>query len=145
MKRKNFNERGFSLLEVMIALVILAIGLLGLSQMQIIGISGNVSGQKLTTATTLAQDALEKLMNLNYSSLPIDEGTHNFDTDFPIYNGGVAAAYKTFKGVNYTRNYIADIDFPIANTATIVVTINWVDKNGKSHSVSESSVRRRES
>jgi type IV pilus assembly protein PilV len=143
MKRYSSNEKGFSLLEVLIALVILAIGLLLLGQTQISGIGGNARGQKITTAATLTQDALEGLMNLNYSALPTDEIEHNFDTDFPVYNNGVAGVSKTFMGMNYTRNYTVDIDYPITDTATIMVTVNWVDHAGNPHSVTEMSVRRR--
>lgn len=143
MKRTFLNEKGFSLLEVMIALVILAIGLLGLSQMQVMGIDGNARGNKLTTATTAAQDAMEKLMNLDSSALPSVDAAGNFDNDFPVYNNGSAVIQKTFMGVNYTRNYMIDVDYPIADTATIAVTVNWTDQGGNLHSVSETSVRRR--
>ena len=148
MKMK--NEKGFSLLEVLIALVILALGLLALGNMQVMGIGGNASGQKITTATTLAQDALEGLINLPYNTLdtraPIIDGTSgNFDTDFPEYNNGnVGVSSKTFMGIDYVRTYMVDRDYPVAGeTMTIQVTVTWNDQAGNPHSVTTASVRRR--
>lgn len=142
------NEKGFSLLEVLIALVILALGLLALGNMQVMGIGGNASGQKMTTAATLAQDALEGLINLPYNTLdiraPIDGTYGNFDTDFPEYNNGVAGASKTFMGVAYVRTYRVDRDYPIAGqTMTIEAAVTWNDQSGNPHSVTTASVRRR--
>ncbi len=148
LHRLEKNENGFSLLEVLIALVILAIGLLGLSQMQVMGIDGNARGNKITTATTLAQDALEGLLNFEYATLDLrllaDGIQGNFDSEFPEFNNGVVAANKTYKGVTYTRNYTVDRGYPIADSMTIVVTVNWVDQAGNNHSVSIDTVKRRD-
>jgi len=47
---------GFSLLEVMVALTVLLIGLVGMMQLQIFGIGANAAGRKHTVATELAQE-----------------------------------------------------------------------------------------
>lgn len=148
MKRGFFNEKGFSLLEVLIALVILAVGLLALGNMQVMGIGGNASGQKITTATTLAQDALEGMTNVPYNTVDLRAGVDgtagNFDTDYPEFNNGVVAASKTFMGINYVRTYMVDRDYPVAGeTMTIQVAVNWTDQAGNAHSVTTASVRRR--
>lgn len=148
MKRGFFNEKGFSLLEVLIALVILAVGLLALGNMQVMGIGGNASGQKMTTATTLAQDALEGMTNVPYNTVDLRAGVDgtagNFDTDYPEFNNGVVAASKTFMGINYVRTYMVDRDYPVAGeTMTIQVAVNWTDQAGNAHSVTTASVRRR--
>ncbi len=61
------NNKGFTLLEVMVSLVIIAVGLLGLSSLTVSMIQGNVFSDKLTTATILAQDKLEELENLAFT------------------------------------------------------------------------------
>lgn len=55
------REAGFSLIEGMLATVILAIGLLALSGMQAISLGRNMDANELTRATTLAADMMERI------------------------------------------------------------------------------------
>jgi len=63
------NNKGFSLLEVLICMVILAFGLLATAQMQFVAMKGNQFGNKATKATILAHNALEELKNLALMTL----------------------------------------------------------------------------
>jgi prepilin-type N-terminal cleavage/methylation domain-containing protein len=68
------SARGFSLLEVMIALSVLLVGLVGMMQLQIFGIGANAGGRKHTQATELAQElaaAMERLPFNDASLLPL--------------------------------------------------------------------------
>ncbi|WP_242339438.1 MULTISPECIES: type IV pilus modification protein PilV [Anaeromyxobacter] len=62
------REAGFTLLEVMIALVVLTIGLLGMMQMQIMGITSNQGARVQTTASQLATELAGAL-----EALPFDD------------------------------------------------------------------------
>ncbi|HID48830.1 MAG TPA: type IV pilus modification protein PilV, partial [Chromatiales bacterium] len=53
--------RGFTLLEVMIALVIFSIGLLGLAGLQARGLQSNTTAQYRTTAMILAYDMADRI------------------------------------------------------------------------------------
>ena len=55
------GERGFSLLEVLMANVILAVGLLAIAAMQDIALSKNVDGRRMGLATTLAAEIIERI------------------------------------------------------------------------------------
>jgi len=70
MKTCNSNNKqvGFSLLEVLISLVILAIGLLGLAGLQAAGLKNNFSAYHRTQATQLAYDMADK-MRSNMSAI----------------------------------------------------------------------------
>jgi type IV pilus assembly protein PilV len=59
------NENGFTLIETMIAMIILAIALLGIAQMQISAMRGNRSSYDMTEASALASDFLEQLVLQN--------------------------------------------------------------------------------
>lgn len=55
------GDRGFSLIEGMIAGAILAVGLLGISGMQAMTLSRNVDANELTRVTTLATDIMDRI------------------------------------------------------------------------------------
>jgi len=55
------HTRGFTLLEVLIAVLILAIGLLGLAKLQVLGLHANQSANLRTEATLLAYDIADRM------------------------------------------------------------------------------------
>ncbi len=55
------NPKGFSLIEVLIALVILSVSLLGLAGLMVTTTRSNSYGNHMTEAVTFAQDKLEEL------------------------------------------------------------------------------------
>lgn len=57
--RRNTDERGLSLLEVLISMVILAVGILGLAPMVVLSIEGNEISRDFAVATELAKERLE--------------------------------------------------------------------------------------
>lgn len=55
------NQRGFTLLEVLVTLLILSIGLLGLAGLQLAGLKMNDSAERRSQATILAYDILDRM------------------------------------------------------------------------------------
>ena len=53
------NKKGVTLIEVLIAIVILTIGLLGVAVLQYMAIGGNAFGREMQIATKLGQELLE--------------------------------------------------------------------------------------
>jgi len=58
------KQSGFSLLEVLISVFILAVGLLGLASLQMTSLKNNHSAQYRTSATVIAYDIIDR-MRLN--------------------------------------------------------------------------------
>ncbi|MGD2080047.1 MAG: prepilin-type N-terminal cleavage/methylation domain-containing protein [Nitrospirota bacterium] len=56
---KTLGQGGFSLTELMIAMTILAVGLLALAQLQIVSMQGTISSKNFSTATNLARETIE--------------------------------------------------------------------------------------
>jgi prepilin-type N-terminal cleavage/methylation domain-containing protein len=63
MKSYLKKQSGFTLLEVMIAMVVLAIGVLGMEQLYVMQIKNNAFSKKMTVANNVALDIIEKAKN----------------------------------------------------------------------------------
>lgn len=114
------HSKGFTLIEVLIAIAILAVGLLGMATLAGSIISYNQLAQHITTATALAQDKIEELRGSPYDA--VAEGTEsNIDA-----SGGA--------GGMYNRNTEVDEDVAFQNTKTVEVTVSWIWK-GNTHNV----------
>ncbi len=65
-------QKGFTLVEILVAVVILSIGLLAVASMQVSAVNTTTSAHSTTEATNLAQIKLEELMALQYTRLFTD-------------------------------------------------------------------------
>ncbi len=76
---KPSKEKGFSLIEILIAISLMGFGLLGLVQLFTYSVMNTTRSDKMTGATFLAQQQIDFLRNLpaeeftNLSAAPIDE------------------------------------------------------------------------
>ena len=66
MNRWLIRDKGFTLIEVLIAIVVLSVALLALAGLQIISIRGNSFGNHMTEAITLAKDLVEEMKNTEW-------------------------------------------------------------------------------
>jgi prepilin-type N-terminal cleavage/methylation domain-containing protein len=81
---ENIGDRGFSIIEVVFALSIFAIGILAVTTLSISAVNSNASARRLTDATTLAEDRLERLAALPYDYIlsgEETEGAYHVDWD----------------------------------------------------------------
>ena len=97
------NQNGFTLIEVMTAIAIFAIGILGVAKMQLLAIEGNSNANNSTKASTLAQEKAEKLMMLDYDDLN--------DTN----NDGTPGLSETYTDLNNNGKYDSGVDTPTAD------------------------------
>ncbi|MCK9523286.1 MAG: prepilin-type N-terminal cleavage/methylation domain-containing protein [Proteobacteria bacterium] len=84
-------RRGFTLVEVMVAMIVFAIALMGLVALQKVSITAAGSGRDHTVAANLARYAITWLQNeaAHYAKT---EGDINFnDVDYPLLYGGLDA------------------------------------------------------
>jgi len=105
------NQKGFTLLEVMISVIILSVALLALAGLQIISIRGNSFGGTMTEAITLARDKIEDLKKDEWDNLAA--GNYN---DTP----------PAVRGINYARNWAVQT---LGQTKEVTVTVSWDNGN----------------
>jgi len=118
--KNGINNRGFSLLEVVIALGIFSIGILAIAGLQITATSGNAKARYRTEAATLAQDVVERLLAIDYvrDSVPLR-------TEFNTAGNGGARAYTDPSGRYNIDWTVSGADTPIDRAITINVTVRW--------------------
>ena len=80
MRTLRNRQSGFSLIELMIAVVILAVGLLGLAELQVTAVKGNAKSGSIMAATQVAQTALEEVMAVRYKDDPLYNSVINYNT-----------------------------------------------------------------
>jgi type IV pilus modification protein PilV len=117
------DKKGFTLIEVMIGLVLLAIGLLAIAGMQLSSVRGNFFSGNLTQASILAQDRLEGLRQVDFGAAALSAGSHD---------------EGTIAGTIFTRRYVVTV-VPGTTMLNITVTVNWRDSSD--HSISFTTVR----
>lgn len=69
-KRPLRDERGFTLIEAVIAAALLTIALVALAELLAVSIRMHQLGRNSTTASRLAQDKFEELMKMNFLTNP---------------------------------------------------------------------------
>jgi prepilin-type N-terminal cleavage/methylation domain-containing protein len=110
-------DQGFTLIEIMIALVILSIALIALAGLQVSAIKGNAFSKRLTTAVSIGNEKMEELKNSSYANIISESATK-----------------VTRSNMNFTRQVMVTNNSPLPNTKTVNVMVTWSD-NSKSHSV----------
>ena len=81
------NERGFTLIEALVATLVLTIGLVATAQLLAVSLRMHQIGRNSTAATRLAQDKFEELMKLQFSNPAIQiNATDTLASNVPNYN-----------------------------------------------------------
>ncbi|MGD2187061.1 MAG: prepilin-type N-terminal cleavage/methylation domain-containing protein [Desulfobacterales bacterium] len=111
---KTKENQGFTLIEVLIAMSVFAIGILAVWTMQIAAIHNNATAKLRTEATILAAKWAENRLSMDYATLPDGRNFLPTDPDDPAWYANV-----------YTIEQFVALDNPIASTATIEIRVCW--------------------
>jgi prepilin-type N-terminal cleavage/methylation domain-containing protein len=108
------RDAGFSAVELMIALAMFGILMLGFLSLFPLGMRTVDRGKKLTVASSLVQDEIERLKTLPASDADLAAGAHA-DAANPLFGF-------------YTRTWTVTDDLPMAGMKTVNLTVSYVDK-----------------
>jgi type IV pilus assembly protein PilV len=101
------NENGYTLIEVLIALTIFAVGLIAVGGMQTSAIRMNYIAGNLTNLSTWSMDKIEELSALPYSDPLLDSAVNPHQEQLG----------------DYTISWTVIDNNPITNTKNITVTV----------------------
>jgi len=157
------HSAGFSLFEVLIALVVLSVGLLGLASLQGQSISSSYNAHLRTQATSLAQSMVDRMRaNREYAMLSTNHYHTEFSTPPPAVSVDCNSAicsqanmalfdvkeWKCRLGM-FASDSACDelvtqaalpggegrVSVPDANTGQTRVSVRWLDTEGRQHTV----------
>ena len=121
------DSKGFTIIEVLIAMAIFLIGFLAVGAMQLSSVNGNAYARMRTEATAIASQHAEKFLGMNFDNI---DGSL---ADYPIIQGPYTIEPPEIVSRTDTPELTA------ANNRTINITVQWKQK-GKNRSVTYSLV-----
>lgn len=134
MTRKNGfmqRQRGFTLIEAMVSLVILSIGLLGVAALQLSSLRSNHSSSLRSQATLLAYDVVDRMRANQNAAL-----AGNYDISLAGTSaGGTVALDDLVRWKQNLANTLPSGQGSVARTGTgaatrFTITVQWDDSRG---------------
>jgi prepilin-type N-terminal cleavage/methylation domain-containing protein len=110
-----FSERGFSILEVLVATTIITVAITALAQLFALSTRANASARATTYASVLAQQKMEQLRGLAWGfdvlGLPMTDTTTNLTVvpEAPVGGTGLSPSPENSLGTN-TEGYCDFVD-----------------------------------
>jgi prepilin-type N-terminal cleavage/methylation domain-containing protein len=121
---RHLDQRGMTLVEVMVAMILLAIALAWLAPLVVVSMRSNRLGADLTRASVSAQDKLEEFKNKSYNYL--------------LANPSGQDTVGTL-----VRSWTITEEPGQVDLLNIVMTLDWTDQDGDDHQVSFTTLQAR--
>jgi type IV pilus modification protein PilV len=133
---------GFSLIELLVAIVLIAVGALATLAMQRVAVKKNNLTDTRQIAAQLARQILEAVRQTNSVSTNLNTTSGSFITLSGATRPGLIQG-TTNPGNIFTRQLKVDDNTPIANVKKIQVQVTW-DQSGVPQSVSLTTFKTRD-
>lgn len=106
-------ERGFSLVELMVTLVLIGIGVMAVAALFPLATKNVNDGRLLTTALGRAQDKIEELQQAGYSSALMNSGSYTDSLS------------------SYIRTWVVQDSLPTEGSKRVSVSVSWPARQGR--------------
>jgi prepilin-type N-terminal cleavage/methylation domain-containing protein len=107
-QQSNLNHNGFSLIELMIAITILALAIFGIFHAYSVGFLGMADARDRTVATNYAREAMEDIKNKDFDQI-------------------ITQSRNYIDGTKYEREVI--VDPGVTNLKKVTTKVYWKDRN----------------
>jgi Tfp pilus assembly protein PilV len=117
LEKSNFSQcssaRGFSLVETIVSMGILATALIAMAQLFTLATTQNLSARATTSATILARQKVEQLRSLTWGFdadvLPVSDFSSDTTTNPPVPNGGTGLSASATNSLE--QNTVGYVDY----------------------------------
>jgi len=116
------RQRGMTLIEILVAIVVLSVGLLGLAGLQLKGVQVNQGSAYRWQAAMLAEDIADRMRADRSSALA---NQYVVTANVPSVSGGAVTDWVDH--VKLLPVGTATISAPTATDHQVTITINWAD------------------
>lgn len=114
------NEKGFTILELLIAISILSIGLLGLASMLATGIGTDRFAHAVAVESSISSSVMEEIVSRDGSdpifATSISGATYDLDPD-------TASTTRTVQGRSYSATYSITPNNPVTGVARVEIRV----------------------
>ena len=115
------NRAGFTLVEMMIALLVFGIGIVALARAIPSGMQTREKARRMSVATFLAKEQIESLRSASFEDAALAAGDHN-DPDNPIRS-------------HFRREWIVEDNTPIDGMKKVTVRVSFTTDTADSQAV----------
>ena len=126
------KQNGMTLLETLVAMMILGGGLLTMASVQMESIRGAQRGRHLSAAANLANSQIEQLQRAPWTEIADTSWTAPVSATQIVQRNDLDQTYSvSWQVLTLTTNL----------TKTLDVRVNWTESSGRSRSITVSSIR----
>lgn len=139
-------NRGFNLIEILVTMLIMAVGLMGIAALQFKGLQYNHDAYSRTQINFLAYDITDRIrLNRAAAATYVAEGAYTAGTAHTACDNTLGADKDNDMNCWYDlidaalpAGAIADITEPVANSGIYQVSIQWTDRGNSTHTINYS-------
>jgi Tfp pilus assembly protein PilV len=112
------NQEGLTIIELLIAMVVLAVGILASMSLVIMAINGDFRSKQQSNSTALAQMVTEKIMSIPAWTSPTLTLTDCTGTNFNIATAAGGGALNSSGDVDYTQAKVTNYNMAYTDCGT---------------------------